>query len=339
MTRAIVRGVTGWQGNEGGYGGGWNPQQNPYGNQQYGGQPQYGADPYGGQQYGADPYAQPQYGADPYNPYNQQGTSQYPAGGWGPPPQKERSKWPIIASIVAIVAIVGAVVTIVLLNRDDETPAASNTGSTSSSKPAPNTKSSAPPSSRRTPPTSNKPSPDEWVSVAGPGMTYKVPPDWKRDTTTRDCGLGVTFTGGAVAGNYKCNNNDYFRGFTASADIQGKDGAPLDLNKTVTDFGQSFAKKFYPNPQTDRNAPKSTTVDGKKAATLRVLLNIPQPPNPECDARAGEVMVLGVLMEEPGKPAGVRMLVVVNDLNGGPADPKPLPDELAGEIVETVKLV
>jgi hypothetical protein len=345
-TRSIVRDVTGWQGNEGGYGGGWDPQQNPqqhpqqnpYGNQQYGGQPQYGADPYGGQQYGADPYAQPQYGADPYNPYGQGTTAQYQ--GFGPPqPPKGRPKWPIIASIVAIVAIVGAVVTIVLLNKDDDQPTAANTGTSSSAKPAPNTKSSAPPSSRRpTPSASNKPAPSgDPITITGAGIEYAVPGGWKKDTTTRDSGLGVNFTGGAVFGDYNCGGSTYFRGFTASADIQGKDGAQIDLNKTVTDFAVSFAKKYYPNPSIDGNTPKSKTVDGKKAATLSKYLAI-QPTKPDCEARAGEVAVVGILLEEPGKPVGVRMVVVVNDLNGGPADPKPPADEVAEEILDTVKL-
>jgi hypothetical protein len=333
-TLGSIRQVTGWQGNEGG---GWNPQQNPYGGggQQggpYGGDPyagQYGADPYPGQQYGVDPNAGHPY--DPYGGYGQ--TSPYPD--FSPPPPK-RSKLPIVLSIIAIAAVVGTVVTIVLLNRDSPEPSAT-AGTTSSSRAAP-TSRSTPPSSRRPPPSSGAPSGrDGWITVELAGGSYQVPPDWKKSAETRASGLGVDFAGGAVIGEYNCGGAVYWRGFTATGEVQGKDGATLELNKTVTDFAKSFAGQFYRDPKIDVPNPKPTTVNGKDAVLLTAKLTV-APGNPECDATSGEVAVVGVKIEQDGKPAGVRMLVVVNDLAGGPAKPAAVPDPVAEEILGTLTL-
>lgn len=306
----------GWQG------GGWN--QDPHGGQ--GGR--YGADPYG--QYGSDPY--PQYGQpDPY------GVDPY--GGFpGFEPSPKRSKLPIVLSIVAIVVVVGAVLTIVLINRNEDDPAPTTAGgsTSASSKPPSSPKG---PSSRRPPSTSAKPSTkDGWVTLEMNGGNYQVPADWKRDTVMRKSGQGnIEFMPGAVVGVYPCEGADYFRGFVAWGEAQSRDGAELDLNKTVTDFATSFAREYYREPKLDAPAPKPTTVDGKQAAAITVKLTV-QPTKPACEATSGEVALIGYPIEKDGKPAGVRMLVVVNDLDGGPATPPGLPDPLAEEILGTLRI-
>ena len=320
----IVREVTGgWQGNQGGgYGGDWQPQQDPYGQQQYG--PPY--DPYGQYQQ-QDPYA-----AQGYPGYD-------PGFGQGPP---KKSKLPIVLSIVAIAAVVGATVTIILLNRDDSSPSAGPVANSSSAAKPPSSPSK-PPSTSRRPPTSgtaSKPTPkDGWTTISltdGTG-TYQVPADWKKSTEKKDSGLGVQFADVTESGVYDCAGHSYFRGFAASSEVQGKDGAELDLNKAVTDFANSFAGKYYNSPKIDLPTPKETTVSGKKAATATAKLTV-TPLNPECEATSGEVAVTGAAIEKSGKIVGVRLLVVVNDLEGGPATPKPLPDPLAEEILETLSL-
>lgn len=345
-TGAIVRDVTGWQGS-----GGWGPQQDPYGGQggqQYGGG-QYGADPYGGQ-YGADPYGQqqpqPQYGTDPYGQQQQPQYGTDPYGGqyggypgYQPgfePPQPKRSKLPIILSIVAILAVVGTVVTIVLLNREDDPSPTANTGPTSSPSSRPSSPRENPASSRRQPPTSRsvpnaKPG---WTTIELPGGSYQVPEDWRRDAQKRPSGLGVDFDRGAVVGNYQCEGNVYFRGFAAYGEAQSKDGSEIDPTKAVTDFGNSFAKEYYGNPTVEPGAPKETKVGSANGVTLTVKLTV-TPTKPACEATSGEVAIIGVPIEEGGKTTAVRMLVVVNDLAGGPADPKSPPDDLAEEILTT----
>ena len=304
----------GWQGNDGG----WQPQPDPYGQPQYG--PPY--DPYG--QYQQDPYA-----GQAYPAYGQ---------GFGEPPPPKKSKLPIVLSIIAIVAIVGGVVAIVLLNRNDEPAPAANTGSSTSNRPATPSKAPAPGTSRKPPSSGAKPpAKDGWVTVdfaTGSG-SYQVPGDWKKTAEKRDSGLGVQFGDGAESGTYSCGEHSYFRGFTASSEVQGKNGTELDVNKTVTDFANSFSGKFYNSPKIDLPAPTATTVNGKKAATVTAKLTV-TPTSPECEATSGEVAVTGVAIEASGKVVAVRMLVVVNDLAGGPADPKPLPDPLAEEILETL---
>ncbi|HEV2782322.1 MAG TPA: hypothetical protein VGX25_23265 [Actinophytocola sp.] len=319
--------MTGWQGGGGGQDGNWNPQQDPYGGGQGG---QYGADPYGGG-YNPDPYGR--YNQDPYGQYG--GTAMYPAyqPAFEPPPPK-RSKAPIVLSIVAILAVVGTVVTIVLLNRSEDPSPAAGPGPTSS----PSSRPSAPklPTSSRRPPTSKKPAggKDGWITIDAIAASYQVPGDWKKDTQKRPSGLGVEFDRGAVVGNYECEGATYFRGFTAYGEAQSKDGSALDLNKTVTDFASAFAKEYYRNPKLEVPEPKPATVGGAKAASITVKLTV-TPSQPACEATSGEVALVGVPIEKDGEPSGVRMLVVVNDLAGGPGNPAGLPDALAEEILTT----
>lgn len=315
----------GWQGGDqgGGYGGGWQPQQDPYQQPQYG--PQY------------DPYGQYQQ----QDPYAAQGYPGYDPGFGQPPPKK--SKLPIVLSIIAIVAIIGGVVAIVLLNRDDNPSPAANSGpaSTTTEKPATSSKKVPPSPTSRKPPTSGgqPPTKDGWstVKLADGTGSYQVPGDWKPATEKKDSGLGVQFGDVTESGVYDCGGHNYFRGFTASSEVQGKDGAELDLNKAVTDFANSFAGKYYNSPKIDLPTPKETTVSGKQAATVTAKLTV-APPNPECEATSGEVAVTGAAIEKGGKLVGVRLLVVVNDLEGGPATPKPLPDPLAEDILETLSV-
>src|SRR5262249_6922236 len=125
-----------------------------------------------------------------------------------------------------------------------------------------------------------------------------------------------------------------FRGFTAGGEVQAKDGSQLDLNKTVTDFANSFAGRYYNNPKVTVGTPDSTTVSGQDAATVTAKLTV-QPAKPECEATSGEVAVAAAAIKEGDKLVGVRLLVVVNDLAGGPSTPPALPDPLAEEILTT----
>jgi hypothetical protein len=350
--------VTGWQGNEGGQGG-WNPN-NPQGGDPYNPDP-HNADPYnpggynagpqgtapypygpaGGDQgqnpyqtggfpaqSGYDPYAPDQYGQ--YNPYQ---TGGYPD--FNPPPK--RSKLPMILGVLAIVVIVGAVVTIVLVNRGGGNQTASP-ADTSSEQPAP---SSEGPSSEQPPTSSGQPGGrDGWQTIdntADSGLSYQVPPDWKESSQARASGLDVDFTGSADYGVYDCEGASYVRSFVASGDVQSKEGADLDLTKTVTDFGKAFGAGYFKDSAAiEAGKPEETEVGGKKAVKLTVPVT-PKVSVPKCEAAKGEVAIIGVLLEEQGKPAGVAMLVVVSDVEGGPDDPKPLPTDVAQDILDSAR--
>jgi hypothetical protein len=350
------RPVTGWQGNDGGQGG-WNQppynpqggpyQPDPYNPGGYEGGPQgtarypygptgdpYGQNPYqtGGfpaQGYGQDPYAPDQYGQ--HNPYQ---TGGFPAQDFGPPPPPRRSKLPMILGVLAIVIIVGAVVAIVLVNRDSGEPTAGPTNS-STGKPAP---TSPDESSTSAPPSSG--GQDGWQTVdntADSGLTYEVPPDWKPSDDPRPSGLDVDFTGTAEYGTYDCDGATYVRSFATSGDVQSKDGDDLDLAKTVGDFAKAFGTGYFKDTATvGKGTPEETEVGGKKAVKITAPVT-PKVTLPKCEAAKGEVAIIGVLLEEDGKPAGVAMLAVVSDVEGGPDDPRPLPADVAQQILDTAR--
>ena len=324
--------MTGWQGNDGGQGGS---------NQPYGPDP-YANDPYG-QQYGADPYGQQEQQYPPTNPYQQPygyQTGGFPAQDYGPPPPPKRSKTPMILSLVAIVIILGAVVAIVLVNRKDPQPVADNQKDTTSESTVRTSPSERQPSERTTAsgPTGGR---DGWVSIdntADAGLSYQVPPDWEKSSDSRDSGLDVEFTGTANYGSYDCEGSSYVRTFATSGDVQGKGGADLDLKATVNDFAKAFAIKYYgPDAQVELPAPTDAEVDGKTAVTLTAKVT-PTVTKPNCQATEGEVAIVGVLLEADGQPKGVAMLVVVNDLAGGPATPKAIEASVSQDVLATVQV-
>jgi hypothetical protein len=303
--------VTGWQGNDQG---GWNQQPGPYGPDPY---QQYPNDPYNqGADYGfgPDPYATPQFQTGSFPAYEQ---------------PRKRSKAPMVISLIAIVLIVGAVVTIVLLNRKpDATPAAGDDKSSSSAKP-------------KDPTSEQPPAKDGWQLIdntSGSGLVYEVPEDWKPSKEKPDSGLGVPFSGLAEYGTFDCEGSSFTRSFAASASVQGKEGAELDLAKTVQDFGTAFAKTaFDEGAQITPGQPTETTVGDAKALVLTSKV-VPQQTKPNCQATESEVGVVGVVLEKDGKPAAVALLIVVNDLTGGPADPPPLAASVTQEILASVRL-
>ncbi|WP_143229487.1 hypothetical protein [Actinophytocola xanthii] len=350
--------MTGWQGNEGDQGGqgSWGPQgTQPYGSQPYGNQPQepYGGAPYyGNQPYGQDPYGgQPsqygypggyQTGGFPAQGYQ---TGGFPSQGFPPPPPPARPKLPMVLGVLAIVIIVGVVVTIVLVNRDSGEPTAGSTESTAptteptDSGPGPSTRSG--PSSSEAPTSEGPGTRDGWQKIdnsADSGLVYEVPPEWKAVPDTRASGLGVDFTGTADYASYRCEGANYVRSYATSGDVQAKDGAELDLAKTVKDFANSFALASFKDTATvSVPEPTETEVDGRPAMTLAAKVT-PKVTIPGCEATEGEVAIIGVELEADGEPAGVAMLVVVSDVSGGPADPKPLPKTVAQEILASTAL-
>lgn len=343
--------MTGWQGNEGNQGG-WHQPPNPYGGDPYG---QQGANPYAQPDpYGQpDPYAQPspygqpdpygQGGYDPYGQYNPYQTGGFPAQGFPPPPPPRRSKLPMILGVLAIVIIVGAVVAIVLVNRDGE-PTAGPADTTAPSTPN-SPEKSADPSSRRKPstdPSKGRGGEEGWQVVdntTDAGLSYQVPQDWAPSPNRRPTGLGeVAFTGAADYGVYDCEGGSYIRSFAASGDVQGKDGAKLDLAKTVKDFAQSFGTTYFKDTaKVDVPEPTETEVDGRQAMTLSATVT-PQVTTPKCEASKGAIAIVGVLLDKDGEPSGVAMLAVVSDVSGGPDDPAPLPQSVAKDILASVQV-
>jgi hypothetical protein len=247
----------------------------------------------------------------------------------------------MILGVLAIVIIVGAVVAIVLVNRDGGGSSAGPSDSTAASTPKQTSDQPSTSGESSSGPTSGPGAKQGWQPVdntADAGLTYEVPDDWKTSTSPRPSGLGVDFTGSADYGIYNCEGGGYIRSFAASGDVQGKNGAALDLTKTVKDFAKSFGTGYFKDTaKVDVPEPTKIEVDGKQAMTLNATVT-PQVTKPKCEATKGEIAIVGVLLEAQGKPAGVAMLVVVSDVTGGPADPKPLPTSVAKDILATVKV-
>jgi hypothetical protein len=316
-TRAIVRRVTGWQGNEGDQG--WQQQPDPHGPDPYGADPYaYNpADPYG---YGQDPYAQypPQYSTGSF-------AAQPP-----PPPPPKRSKLPMVLSLVAIVIIVGAVVAIVLWDRNKNEETATPGGETTT-RTSPSERS---PSERNTTPA------DDWTTVdntAEAGLTYGVPADWTLSNTTRPSGEeGIEFSGVAEYGIYSCEGDDYVRSFVASGDVQGRGGTDADPTETVKHFATKVAAEYFGDDATvEVSEPTEQDVEGRTAMAVTATVT-PKVTKPDCQPATAEVTIVGVPVEKEGQANGVTMLVVVTAVEGGPADPKPTTSEQTEMILATV---
>ena len=232
----------------------------------------------------------------------------------------------MILGVLAIVIIVGAVVAIVLVNRNGDGQTASPTGG-SSEQPPPR---SAEKSSAEPPPSSGEPGgQDGWQTIdniADSGLTYQIPPDWKKSESARPSGLDVEFTGTAEYGVYECQGGSYVRSFATSGDVQAKGGSDLDLNKTVTDFAKSFGTTYFKETaEVDVGAPEETEVSGKKAVRVTAPVT-PRVSVPKCEAAKGEIAIIGVLIEEQGKPSGVAMLVGGQRRRRRPGRPEGAPD-------------
>lgn len=313
--------MTGWQGNDGNTAGnqGWQQQPEPHGSDPYAYDP---ADPYG---YGHDPYAQ-------YPP--QYSTGSFAAQGPPPPPPK-RSKLPMILSLVAIVIIVGAVVTIVLWNRNKNEPSATPGNETSTeTRTSPSERQ---PSERNT---TGPNEPDRWTIVdntAEAGLTYGVPDDWTPSDKTKPSGEeGIEFSGVAEYGAYSCEGDDYVRSFVASGDVQGRDGTDADPTETVKHFATKVAAEYFGDDATvEVPEPMEQDVEGKTAMTVTATVT-PKVTKPDCQPATAEVAIVGVPVEKEGQANGVTMLVVVTAVEGGPADPKPTTSEQTEMILVSV---
>lgn len=302
--------MTGGQGDQWGHD--WNRPDDPYSAQP---QPQ----PQPTQSYPAQSYPHSAYAALPAE-----------QGGYGGPPRRP-SRLPAVLGILAIVVIVSAVVTVILLDRGGSDPVATPTSSASPTPSRPTTESST--TSTRTtrtrtspPTTSSRPVEGRVVDNAEARLRYPVPEDWAVDPAGKTEVLGVTFTGAAVYGAYECQDASYSRTFAVSAAVQSTKDKPLDATQTAATFGKAFAEKFYPGAQLTDPITRESEIDGKKAILLVVGV-VTRPTKPECEATRGEVSVLAVDLDNATaeRPSGVALLVVTSDLGGGPATPKALP--------------
>lgn len=222
-----------------------------------------------------------------------------------PPPS--RSLLPATLSIIAIVAIVGTVIAIGVIHRNGGTPEA---------VPA------------VTPATTSAPASSAVVNTSA-RLTYKVPTDWMASDSPVDV-LGVRFTGVAEYGRYDCAGARRVRARVVGAAAQSKTSKPLDPGATAATFAKAFGEIHYPGARVDAPASESTQVDGKKAVVVTAKVT-PKADAP-CLPKEAEVTVLAI---ELGP--GAALLVVTNDLAGGPDDPRALPGPVARTIIDSAR--
>jgi hypothetical protein len=250
------------------------------------------------------------------------------------PPRRTRTQSIMVGgSIVAIVLVVAAVVIIVVTNRGDSGQAGQPTGSAQTSAAPPPSSTSSAPAPTSTPPPSGT---ESWHEVAGTsasGLTYSVPEGWKDTTKSRSTGRGEHWGGVAEFGTYECPqgpDGQYARSFVASG--KAPTGDQTNMGGLAGDYATAFAKHWYTDPRIEVGDPLPRQVDGHEAVLVTVKLAM-DPKNPDCDASAGEVVVLAVKLDR-----GVGLLTAVSDLEGGPSDPPCAPDGVIQQIFGTVKV-
>ncbi|MGQ0839696.1 hypothetical protein [Actinokineospora sp.] len=250
------------------------------------------------------------------------------------------SKLPAILSIIAIVVIVGTVITIVLVNRNGGTP---DPTAAPTSSAAPSRKPSGPPSTRpsttRSSLPSTGPADGRTIENAAARLDYRVPADWQPEPAAKVKVLDVDFTGAAVYGAYQCGGKGYTRTFAVSAAVQNTKDKVLDPEQTATTFAKAFAANFYPSSQLGAPTARASEIGGKKAVLVSAKVT-PNPTKPDCEASAGEVAVLAVDLDNAtaDNPSGIALLVVTNDLGGGPPSPKVLPESTVQSVLSSARV-
>ncbi|OBK20310.1 hypothetical protein A5634_13045 [Mycobacterium asiaticum] len=276
------------------------PPGGPYGQDPYGQDP-YGANPYGQQphwggqpqqpgqqptqgQPGSYPYPPPggqypppgtdPYGAPGYQPQQYAQPGQVPPGwqpGPYPPPGGPNSKlpWLIVAGIAVLGVIVLVVILVVALNKNDSTPSASPSGTTSVATSGPETSMQT--ATDCTPNVSggNKPSGDT-VSAGKLSFPASATPGWSPYVDDQNpnlidaVGLGAEVPG---ASQWMMQVEVAVTNFVTSMDVSAQASKLMDCIAKGPGYIQS-------NPTLGAKKTSSITVDGVKAARVDADITI-----------------------------------------------------------------
>lgn len=237
------------------------------------------------------------------------GSGQPPLSTFTELPPPTRSLLPATLSVIAIAAIVGTVITMGVVNRNGGTP-------------------EAVPAVTATAVTTSTPASSAVVNTSA-RLTYQVPSDWVASDKPIDV-LGVRFTGAAEYGGYDCAGARRVRARVVGAAAQSKASKPLDPESTAAAFAKAFGETTYPGAQVAAPTSESTLVDGKQAVVVTAKVS-PKADAP-CLPKEAEVTVLAI---ELGP--GAALLVVTNDLAGGPDSPRALPSPISRTIIESAR--
>ncbi|MBB5955636.1 hypothetical protein FHS29_002217 [Saccharothrix tamanrassetensis] len=293
-----------------------------YGNPGYGEQPGYGNQPGHGNQPG---YGDQQYGAG----YGGLGVF---SGGDEPPPEKSKGKLWLVIGVVVLLLVGGGLTTFLVL-RSDGTQTTANSSSpqptttTSAAKPTTTTKPAGP---------SCKPARTDWncLPVESLSYSYDVPKGWAPTSGAADVqGMkDVRLTGLTVYGVYECGGARYNRGSTGGVVVP-----QTDLATVAKDFAQKLGTQYYSSGKSvdvKLSEPKAVKLpNGSKPEIEGVQVDATVTSNGnDCLASKGMVRIL-VLKGS----TGFHVFMANGDLEGGPADPKPVTEADLQAMVDSVK--
>jgi len=290
----------------GGGQGGWNDQQQGWGQQQ-------GDYSSGGYQVGGHP----QTGGFPQQGYGQYGGLGVYGGFDNEPPKNRKPLWLVISTVVLVLLLAGGGVTWFVLSRDK---------SDQNAQPTPST-----PTSTSAQPTTGA-CRNEGVQCVQTslGYNYEVPKNWDLVPEAKipiEKYPGIALTGVSTYGDYECEGKSFTKG-TNGGTLLPKG----DMNQTASDFAKAVATQFYSagsDPQVALAQPKPVKIqhtqkDGQKVVVegVQVDATVTQSAS-KCLASKGVVKV--VLLNGSSK---LHVLVVNGDLEGGGGGTdKPLPKE------------
>lgn len=324
------------------------------GPEQVHGQPDYGQQGYGqqgpGQQgpaqagYGQPGYGQPGYGqpgyGGPEQGYGQQGYGQQNYGGsYGglgvfsggeEPPRKDKTKlWLVIGAVVVLLAA-GGLTAFLVTKDDDPAPIAQSTGN----QPPPTSSSSRRPTTT-TEPTDESASCDPvkagWNCLPVPALSYSydVPRGWspRSGSASVEGMVDVRLTGLSLVDAYDCGDGGFTRGGAGGVIVP-----QTDLTAVAKDFAQKLGTQFYRSaPQSDvkLGEPKAVKLGDIEGVQVDATITTS---GDECLATKGMVKVLVLKGDR-----GYHVFFANGDLEGGPAQPKPVAEADLQAMVDSVR--
>ncbi|MBP2323886.1 hypothetical protein JOF56_004271 [Kibdelosporangium banguiense] len=253
-----------------------------------------------------------------------QGLGYFPQPGSQPP--RKRGRLVVIFAIAALVVIIGAVVTIVLVNRSSDEPQAQNQPATST----PETTTASQGTAQLEPQNAG------WSVIKNEkaSLIYEVPPAWTPSpggTVTSKTQPDVVLSSPATLASYTCEGKRYSRGGMGGGTVKKS-----NLAEAAANMAKALGEEFYGSaqPSAQVGPPKQVsakTTEGKPIKAVQVDATITTTGN-ACMASQGKVSVL--MLEGPDT---YSFLLVNTDLTGGPATPPPPNEAESQKIINSVR--
>ncbi|MFD7656442.1 hypothetical protein ACFV4N_20935 [Actinosynnema sp. NPDC059797] len=305
------------------------PAQAGYG-QQGPGQPGYEQPGYGQPGYGQPGYGGPEQGYGQQNYGGSYGGLGVFSGGEEPPRKDKTKLWLVIGAVVVLLAA-GGLTAFLVTKDDDPAPIAQSTGN----QPPPTSSSSRRPTTTTTEPTDESASCDPvkagWNCLPVPALSYSydVPRGWspRSGSASVEGMVDVRLTGLSLVDAYDCGDGGFTRGGAGGVIVP-----QTDLTAVAKDFAQKLGTQFY------RSAPQSDVKVGEpKAVKLGDIEGVQvdatiTTSGDECLATKGMVKVLVLKGDR-----GYHVFFANGDLEGGPAQPKPVAEADLQAMVDSVR--